>query len=192
VSAERDPAGDLAEAPDHDLVARTVAGDAAAFDRLVLRHQRAVYNACYRLVGRHEDAADLAQETFLRAYRGLGRFRGDASLSTWLYRIAVNVSRTHLAGGGRQSEPLPDADHARDDRVTPPDESAAAAQRRARLRRALASLPPRQRESLVLRVYHDLSYEEVAAVLGRSVGTVKANVFFAVQKLRALMTDGRD
>lgn len=180
------------EASDGDLVARAVAGDTTAFDRLVERHQRGVYAVCFRAVGRHEDAADLAQDTFIRAFRALGRFRGDASFRTWVYRIALNVSRSHLADSSRDTAPLPEPDQTVDRRQPPPDEAAAARQRRLRLRTALAKLPPRQRESLVLRVYHDLTYAEIAATLNRSVGTVKANVFFAMQKLRRLLNEGRD
>jgi RNA polymerase sigma-70 factor (ECF subfamily) len=195
VEAAADPGGAVTTAgdpPDEELVVRTVAGDTTAFDRLVERHQRGVYAICYRAAGCHEDAADLAQDTFLRAFRALGRFRGEASFATWVRRIALNVCRSHLAGAARNTEALPEPDRLVDGRLPPPDEAAAAAQRRARLRAAVARLPPRQRESLVLRVYHDLSYEEIAATLDRSVGTVKANVFFAMQKLRGALKAGRD
>ncbi len=81
----------LSELDEPALVAASLAGQPGAFDMIVERHRRPVYQLCYRYVGNHEDASDLAQDVFLRAYRGLKRFRGQASLATWLYRIAVNV-----------------------------------------------------------------------------------------------------
>src|SRR5215207_5400441 len=82
---------------DRALVAAAVGGDRAAFDVLVRRHQRAIYSVCYRFAGDHADASDLAQDAFVRAYRGLARFKGAAAFGTWLYRIAVNVCLTHAA-----------------------------------------------------------------------------------------------
>ena len=87
----------LAELDDRRLVEACLGGRVEAFDVIVERHQRAVYQLCFRFVRRHEDAADLTQEVFLRAYRGLRRFRGDATLTTWLYRIGVNVCLNHVS-----------------------------------------------------------------------------------------------
>src|SRR5688572_1691600 len=88
---------DLTAADDRVLVAAFQAGSAAAFDVIVTRHQRAVYQVCYRFMHNHEDAADMAQDVFVRAYKGLARFKGDAALSTWLYRVAVNTCLNRLA-----------------------------------------------------------------------------------------------
>src|SRR5437868_5033959 len=87
----------LAELPEPSLVAACLEGRAGAFDLVVERHRRSVYQLCYRFVGNHEDASDLTQDVFLRAYRGLRRFRGHSSLSTWLYRIGVNVCLNKVA-----------------------------------------------------------------------------------------------
>src|SRR5436190_18996161 len=87
--ASPDPS--LADLSEPDLVAQCLSGRPEAFDLIVERHRRSVYHLCYRFVGNHEDASDLTQEVFLRAYRGLRKFRGQSSLSTWLYRIGVNV-----------------------------------------------------------------------------------------------------
>src|SRR5512144_1231728 len=87
----------LAELDDRSLVEACVNGHPEAFELIVARHQRSIYQVCYRFLGNHEDARDLAQDVFLRAYRGLRRFRGQSSLSTWLYRIAINVSLNRVS-----------------------------------------------------------------------------------------------
>jgi RNA polymerase sigma-70 factor (ECF subfamily) len=181
---------DWATWTDPDLVAEAAAGSREAFGVLVERHQRNVYRTCFRVVGNHEDAADLAQETLLKAYRGLGRFRRDASFSTWLYRIAVNAALNHVAARGVRSDPLDAAQDLGDPRGEPADAMVERGERARAVRLALSRLPPKQRMTLVLRVYGELSHEEIARTLGRSVGTVKANLFFALRNLRALLGKG--
>lgn len=183
------PAGtrEWAAVSDGDLVVEAAGGRREAFDVLVERYQRQVYRTCHRVVGNHEDAADVVQETFLKAYRGLGRFRRDASFSTWLYRIAVNTALNHVGARRARFDPIETA-HAVRDRVSDPaDEVVERAERARALRAALGRLPAKQRTTLVLRVYGELSHEEIARALGRSVGTVKANLFFALRNLRALL-----
>ena len=90
-------AASLDQADDETLVRAFQAGRNDAFDRLVERHRRSVYQLCFRFVGNHEDAADLTQDVFVRAFRGLGRFKGDAALGTWLYRVGVNVCLNRVA-----------------------------------------------------------------------------------------------
>jgi RNA polymerase sigma-70 factor (ECF subfamily) len=150
-----------------------------------------VYRTCYRVVGNHADAADLTQEVFLRAYRGLPRFRRDASFSTWLYRIAVNTALTHAAARGTGFDTLEAVSDVPDPKGVPADVAVERGQRARALRAALGRLPKKQRLTLVLRVYGDLSHEEIARALGRSVGTVKANLFFALRNLRALLGEGQ-
>ena len=104
MSEAAEPAADLATLDDRALVQASLAGRREAFDELVVRHRRAVYRLCYRFVGNHEDATDLAQETFLRAYRALGTFKGDSAVGTWLHRIAVNLSLNAVAGRARRAE----------------------------------------------------------------------------------------
>ena len=163
------------------------AGDREAFDRLVERYQRDVYRLCYRYVNNHPDASDLAQEVFLKAYRAIGRFRGESAFSTWLYRIAVNTCLNFRATRKLPSEPLEDdvADLGRgvDQRMERDEMSE-------QVREAVSRLPEKQRATLILKVYHDLTHEEVAQVLGSTVGTVKANLFHALANLRKAM--GRD
>jgi RNA polymerase sigma-70 factor (ECF subfamily) len=180
--AMTDAAG-LDAADDAALVAAAQRGDTAAFDRLVTRHRRAVYQVCYRFVHHHEDAADLTQDTFVRAWSALGRFRGQARFSTWIYRIAVNVSLNRVSLRTPAAESA-DFDLVADARTPPPGHALAARQREAVVRDAVQSLPPRQREALILRTYHELSHQEVAAIVGTTVGAVKANVFHALANLR--------
>lgn len=176
----------LAGVDDRGLVDACLGGRPDAFDLIVERHQRAVYQVCVRFARRHEDAADLTQEVFLRAYRGLRRFRGDAALGTWLYRISVNVCLNHVASRRAAETSLDDAPEAAatgDD----PASSLAGKERGARVRAAVARLPPKQRATLILRVYQDLSHREIAAALGTTVGAVKANFFHALGNLRQLL-----
>jgi RNA polymerase sigma-70 factor, ECF subfamily len=176
---------------DAELVEACLAGDRDAFGILVARHQQQVYKLCYRFVGNHEDASDLAQDVFIRAYRGLARFKGDASLGTWLYRIAVNVCLNKVGGKRPKSESLDPLLARNDHRVTSADESASEAvlrgERAGQVRAAIARLPRKQRATLILRVYHELPHDEIAGILGSSVGAVKANFFHALNNLKKLL-----
>jgi RNA polymerase sigma-70 factor (ECF subfamily) len=164
-------------------------GEREAFDRLVERYQRDIYRLCYRYVNNHEDANDMAQEVFLKAYKAIGRFRGDSSFSTWLYRIAVNTCLNFRAARKPETEELPEV---------LPDRSAGAAaalesEEQARVvRNAVSRLPEKQRATLILKIFHDLTHEEVAGVLGSTVGTVKANLFHALGNLRKLMPEAEE
>jgi RNA polymerase sigma-70 factor (ECF subfamily) len=171
---------------DQALVAAFLAGRREAFDEMVVRHRRNVYQLCYRFVGNHEDASDLAQDVFVRAFKGLARFKGDASLGTWLYRVGVNVCLNRLALKRPLTESI-DAAPRVDGHADDPHALAERAERSAVLRRAIAQLPPKQRATVVLRVYQDLSHEEIARVLGSSVGAVKANFFHALGNLKRLV-----
>jgi RNA polymerase sigma-70 factor (ECF subfamily) len=137
-------------------------------------------------VGSHEDASDLAQEVFLRAYRGLRTFRGQAAIGTWLYRIGVNVCLNRVTARTPPIEPL-DAAPRVDSRAEDPAEALLRSERAARVRAAIVRLPRKQRATLILRVYHELAHEEIAAILGSSVGAVKANFFHALANLRKLL-----
>jgi RNA polymerase sigma-70 factor (ECF subfamily) len=171
-----------------DLIAACVAGRPRAFDLIVERHRRAVYQLCYRFVGNHEDASDLSQDVFLRAYRGLKSFRGQSSIGTWLYRIGVNVCLNRVSVKKPISEPIDETRHI-DTRSESPSDRVLRGERASRVRSAVAELPPKQRAALILRVYQDMSHQEIANVLGSSVGAVKANVFHALQNLKRLLGD---
>jgi RNA polymerase sigma-70 factor (ECF subfamily) len=182
-----EPAADLRAATDEVLVREFLAGRREAFDVIVERHRRPIYQLCYRFAGNHEDAADLAQDTFLRAFRGLKSFKGQSSLATWLYRIGVNVSLNRAASRKPASEPIDAAQHVDADATSPLDD-VVRGERAARVRAAIRRLPPKQRATLILRVYHELPHEEIARTLGSTVGAVKANFFHALGNLRRLMT----
>src|SRR6187397_3497096 len=110
---------------DAELVAAVLAGHRDAFDGIVERHRRHVYQLCYRFVGNHEDASDLAQDVFVRAFKGLRNFKGDSALSTWLYRIAVNVSLNRVSAKTPRGESLEAFERQGDARLASRDESAA-------------------------------------------------------------------
>jgi RNA polymerase sigma-70 factor (ECF subfamily) len=176
---------------DAELVEASRAGDRDAFDVIVERHRRHVYQLCYRFVGNEADAADLVQDVFVRAYRGLRTFKGQASLGTWLYRIGVNVCLNRLAAKAPPAESLDPLFLANDERIAAPGESASDAllrtERERRVRAAIARLPKKQRATLILRVYHELPHEQIAGILGSSVGAVKANFFHAMNNLKKLL-----
>lgn len=171
---------------ERELVAACLAGRRDAFDVIVERHRRTVYQLCYRFVGNHEDASDLAQDIFLRAYRGLDRFRGQSALGTWLYRIGVNVCLNRVSVKRPLTEPIDSRPHL-DERAADPATELLRGERAAQVRSAIAKLPRKQRATVILRVYHELSHEEIAGVLGSSVGAVKANFFHALGNLRNLL-----
>ncbi len=180
----------LADLDDRALVDASLAGRTEAFDAIVQRHQQAVYRLCYRFARSREDAMDLSQDVFLRAYRGLGRFRGDSAFSTWLYRISVNVCLNRASIRSVPETPLDEAAHA----AAGGTDAAASLERRqerGRVRAAIAKLPAKQRATIILRVYHDLSHEDIASVLGTSVGASKANLFHALGNLKRILAAPR-
>lgn len=161
---------------------REMTDETRTFDDLVRTHRGRVYGLCYRYAGNSADAEDLAQEVFLRAYRGLSGFRGEASLSTWVYRIAVNVCLNWVSSSRkRRMEELPA------ELVDPgpsPMERLGRKETSVTVRTAVARLPERQRMTLVLRVYQELSHKEIGDIMDCPVGTAKANFFFALKNLR--------
>ena len=180
--------GRLVDLDEAALVEACLAGRSEAFDVIVERHGRQVYRLCFRFVGNHEDASDLSQDVFVRAFRGLGRFRRQSSLATWLYRIGVNVCLSRLNSKAPPMEELEEHRHV--DTVTAsPAERLLTAERGARVRAAIARLPRKQRATLILRVYHEMSHQQIAEILGSSVGAVKANFFHALGNLKRQLGD---
>jgi RNA polymerase sigma-70 factor, ECF subfamily len=190
-AAQRADEPSLADAPDDALVAACVAGHRDAFDVIVQRHQRPIYNLCYRFVRSHEDASDLTQDVFIRAYRSLARFKQQSSLGTWLYRIGVNVCLNRMsAPAARKELPVSSLDDGvAVSREESPADALLRGERAAEVRAAIARLPKKQRATLVLRAYQELPHEQIAAILGSSVGAVKANFFHALKNLKKLLDD---
>src|SRR3954453_469622 len=179
----------LADLDERALVTACVANRAGAFDLIVERHRRAVYQLCYRFVGNHEDASDLSQDVFLRPSRGLRSFRGQSTLATWLYRIGVNVCLNRVSAKttlGKLTEPIEERQFV-DAHAMSPSDQLLRDERGARVRAAIAQLPRKQRAALILRTYHDMSHQEIADVLGSSVGAVKANFFHALGNLKKIL-----
>ena len=183
--APADVATDWSVRDDPALVEACLAGHRDAFAPIVQRYQRQVYHVCYRFSGNHADAADLAQDVFVRAYRGLHGFKGASSIQTWLYRIAVNVCLNRASLKTPRSAPLGTREI--DAGLETADDVLVRGERAAEVRAAIRRLPPKQRATLILRVYHDLPHQEIAGILGSSVGAVKANFFHALANLRKLL-----
>ena len=178
----------LSDLDEAGLVEASLSGRPGAFDLIVERHRRPVYQLCYRFVGNHEDASDLSQDVFLRAFRGLRQFRGQSALGTWLYRIGVNVCLNRVSARTPRQEPINDRQFV-DDREESASERLLREERGVRVREAIAKLPPKQRAALVMRIYQDMSHQEIADVLGSSVGAVKANFFHALGNLKRILGD---
>ena len=178
----------LADLDESALVEASLAGRAGAFDVIVDRHKRTVYQLCYRFVGNHEDASDLSQDVFLRAYRALSSFRRQSSIGTWLYRIGVNVCLNHVNAKSARTESLDERQHV-DTRSDSPAERIFRGERAAFVRAAIAKLPRKQRATLILRMYHEMSHQQIADILGSSVGAVKANFFHALGNLKRLLEE---
>jgi RNA polymerase sigma-70 factor, ECF subfamily len=181
---------------DDDLVARARVGDAAAFGELVLRHQAAVHRAALAATGSASDADDVAQEAFLLAYRRLGSFRGAASFKTWLLTIAWNQAVNRRRANTRWWQRfvnIPDEDSGAPGSIAPgfgqatptPEDLAGAEQLRRAIRQAIVSLPRKLRDALLLAQSGDYSYDEMGAMLGAPVGTVKWRVSEARRVVRA-------
>ena len=175
---------------DLELVQEVRNGKRQAYTELMRRYQQRVYWTARRIVGSHADADDIAQETFVKAYLGLGDFRGDASFYTWIYRIAVNLSlntirKQQLMRHLRESELIA--------RYLPAAESPSSAveleETERRLQEAVAKLPEKQRAVFVMRFFDELPYEEIAKILKTSVGGLKANYFHAINKVREYLSD---
>jgi RNA polymerase sigma-70 factor (ECF subfamily) len=170
------------------LVAAAKDGDREAFDEIVRATYTDTYALALRLTANEEDAKDVVQEAYLRAYRGLKRFRGEASFTTWLYRITANCAATHLGKRSRhRHEDLDgEASELRDLRPdVDPQARAEAALLRGRVSAALETLPPRLRSVVVLRDIYDLPHEAIAAELGISEAAAKVRLHRARLRLRA-------
>lgn len=167
------------------LLDRYMAGDGAAFDDLVKRHQRPLYSLIYRMVNDHDEASDLLQKTFVKAFTSVSGFERRSSFKTWLYQIAINLTKNFYR------------DRSSFDRVSLDDviikkdpktiDAMMAREERNILRQAVASLPHKQRLTVVLRVQEGKKFEEIAEIMKCSVGTAKANYHHAVERLKKML-----
>ena len=179
------------------IVRKVLGGDANAFETLVLEYEKNVYNIALRMTGNSEDAADMTQEAFIKAYNSLQSFRGDSKFSVWLYRIVSNVCLDFLRSKNRRptvSLSVED-DDGEDAQLDVADESQSPELlldrklTRESVRRGLDSLPPDYRQILLLREIQGLSYDEISQVLGLEVGTVKSRIFRARKRLCNFLID---
>jgi RNA polymerase sigma-70 factor (ECF subfamily) len=177
------PQAMVAEAPDEAALARRARdGDREAFDALMRAHLPAIRALALRWVGDPDEAADLCQQAFVRAFRSMPRFRGDASFRTWLYRIAIRLAADAARARGR-TERL----EGQGDRLEAPRRESELPQDLARLRAAIARLPARQRAVVELRTFEAMSVREVARVLGTTALAVRVNYHYALGRLRKEM-----
>lgn len=179
------------------IVRKVLGGDANAFETLVLEYEKNVYNIALRMTGNSEDAADMTQEAFIKAYNSLQSFRGDSKFSVWLYRIVSNVCLDFLRSKNRRptvSLSVED-DDGEDAQLDVADESQLPELlldrklTRDSVRRGLDSLPPDYRQILLLREIQGLSYDEIAQALSLEVGTVKSRIFRARKRLCTFLID---
>lgn len=178
---------------EQELIKAAAGGDADAFGTLVERYQDKVYHLALRMCGQEEDAADVAQEAFLAAWRGLPAFRGEAGFATWLYRLTSNAAIDHLRRAKRQrgDVSLDDADLGLDapDQAPSPQERAEGAELRRAVAQGLGRLSEDHRQVLVLREVQGLRYEEIAGALDLDLGTVKSRIARARGALRKILVE---
>lgn len=175
---------------DEELVARSIRGDTDSFNELILRWERPIFALAYRTIGREEDARDVCQETFLRAFRALPGFRGQAKFSSWLYRIAINLCRDWMRKERRT--PVVQAPEGVDlldlAVAAEPSESIEDLVARKALSRqvelAMAKLPEEQRTAIILKEYHGMTFQEIADLAGCPLSTVKTRLYQGLTVLR--------
>ena len=181
------------------IVQKVIRGDVNAFEKLVLEYEKSVYNIALRMTGNSEDASDMTQEAFIKAYNSLQSFRGDSKFSVWLYRIATNVCLDFLRSRSRKpTVSLSVEDNEGEEvQLDVADESQSPEllldrqMTRESVRRGLETLSPEYRQILLLREIRGLSYDEISQALGLEVGTVKSRIFRARKKLCTfLLQDG--
>jgi RNA polymerase sigma-70 factor (ECF subfamily) len=175
------------ESTDKELVKRVQKGEKGAFDLLVLKYEHKIVNLVMRYVRDPEQALDITQEAFIKAYRALPRFRGDSAFYTWLYRIAVNTAKNYLAAQRRRpmdieldlQDPEQYGLHAKLKESDTPEGLALSQELQETLERAIAALPDDLRQAIILRELDGMSYEEIAQTMECPVGTVRSRIFRA-------------
>ncbi|HEY7791359.1 MAG TPA: sigma-70 family RNA polymerase sigma factor [Vicinamibacterales bacterium] len=194
--ARSDSAALRATWTDEELVAHSIGGDTESFNQLIVRWERPIFALAYRVIGREEDARDVCQETFLRAFRALGGFRGQSKFSSWLYRIALNLCRDWIRRERRapvvqapegvdlvQLASLREPSESIEDLVSRRDMSRIVA-------RAMAALPEEQRTAIILKEYHGLTFQEIATLIDCPLSTVKTRLYQGLSVLRRELAAG--
>ena len=189
-----------ADVPDLDLVKKAQAGDTGAFDQLVSRYRNRIFGMIYNMVHNEQDAWDLAQDSFLKAWKSIAHFRGQSSCYTWIYRIVMNVTidslrKKQVRGSGAEFDDaiqLREIDPA--SRTVPhadalPHERMEHKEIRSRIDAAIAQLSPEHRAVILMKEIADMQYDEIAESLGCSIGTVMSRLFYARKKLQNLLRD---
>jgi RNA polymerase sigma-70 factor (ECF subfamily) len=191
-AGERPP--ELSREDEQAIIQRCLAGDIEAFEPLVEKYRQRVWRLAYQILHDREEAWDCAQEAFVRAFHSLSSFRGQSAFYTWLFRITVNLATDRHRARGAQArafgaERVPEEEWARTtpDPGTRPDQAAASAEQRERIREALDALPPKARTIIMLSDVEGLSYREIADVLNCPIGTVMSRLHNARQRLKALL-----
>jgi RNA polymerase sigma-70 factor (ECF subfamily) len=180
---------------DEELVARAKSGDQESFNQLILRWERPIYALAYRVIGQEEDARDVAQETFLRAFRALPGFKGEAKFSSWIYRIALNLCRDWIRRKRRTPVSQLPEDVDLDDLVADrgPTESVedlvARQELSAVVEEAMAILPEEQRTAVILKEYHGMTFQEIAELQGVPLSTVKTRLYQGLSVLRKHLSE---
>src|SRR5437868_5681553 len=182
---------------DDELVARSRGGDVDSFNQLILRWERPIYALAYRVIGREEDARDVCQEAFLRAFRALPGFKGEAKFSSWLYRITLNLCRDWIRRQRRTpvSQMPEDVDAVEYASETGPTESiedlVARRELSAVVEEAMALLPEEQRTAIILKEYHGMTFQEIADLQGCPLSTVKTRLYQGLSVLRRHLSRNR-
>lgn len=189
------------EPGDRALVAKAQAGDCDAFELLIQRHQQRIYGLCYHLTGNHEDANDLAQEAFVKAWKALRNFKGDSSFYTWIYRIAYNGTLNHLKQRRNRTPHLSlndlDAQAEHDAELVQlvsdrtPRRDAGLTELQQHLNDALQRLSEEHRTVVTLHDIQGLPHDEIARIMDCNPGTVRSRLFYARQQLQAWLADFR-
>src|SRR5918992_4251371 len=180
---------------DEELVARSMGGDQDSFNQLVLRWERPIFALAYRVIGREEDARDVCQETFLRAFRALRGFKGQAKFSSWLYRITLNLCRDWIRRQRRTPvSQVPDGMELSDLAGEAPDavsveDLVARREMSAAVSKVMAMLPEEQRTAIILKEYHGLTFQEIADLLDCPLSTVKTRLYQGLSVLRKQLQD---
>jgi RNA polymerase sigma-70 factor, ECF subfamily len=189
-----------ADVSELDLVKRCQAGEADAFDELVVRYRTRIFGMIYNMVHNEQDAWDLAQDSFVKAWKSMKRFRGQSSFYTWMYRIVMNVTidwlrKKQIKGAGAEfddSIQLKEIDPASKTVPKPdalPYERMQQTEIRAQIDNAISQLTPEHRAVILMKEIEDMQYHEIAEALGCSIGTVMSRLFYARKKLQTLLKD---